>query len=111
MGIAWVPVVLACVFNLRPMAWLAARPLRVLGAVSFGTYLLHPVIISGAAYAGLAGRAWAGPIILPAVIFAAWLAHIIIEKPALRAADWCQPRRRGVRLKVDTVPDHREVIV
>jgi len=93
------------------MAWLAARPLRFLGAVSFGTYLLHPVIISGAVSAGLAGRASAGPIVLPVVIFAAWLAHIIIEKPALRAADWFQPRSRRVRLKAGSTSEHREVIV
>ena len=111
LGMAWVPVVFACVFNLRPAAWLAARPLHFLGAVSFGTYLLHPVIISGAASAGLAGRAWAGPVILPAVIVAAWLGHIVIEKPALRAADWFQPRTRRVHVKADTPPDHREVIV
>ena len=85
-GLAWVPVVLACAFDRRPMAWLAARPLRFLGAVSFGTYLLHPVIIAGGVSAGLAGRAWAGPLALAAVIVAAWLAHIIIERPALRAA-------------------------
>ena len=95
-GIVWVSVVFACVFNRRGLAWLAARPLRFLGAVSFGTYLLHPVIIAGAAHAGLAGRAWAGPIILPAVIAAAWLAHIIIEKPARRAADWFPSRRQAV---------------
>ena len=99
-GVAWVPVVFACVFNRRPVAWLAARPLRFFGAISFGTYLLHPVIIFGAESAGLAGRAWAGPAVLPAVIAAAWLAHIIIEKPALRAADWFGARR--VRLKAET---------
>ena len=109
-GMAWVPVVFACVFNLRPITWLATRPLRFLGAVSFGTYLLHPVIIAGAAYAGLAGRALAGPIVLSAVIVAAWLAHVIIEKPALRAADWFAPRRRSVRLNADTTSDHREVV-
>ena len=107
-GMAWVPVVFACVCNLRPVAWLAARPLRFFGAISFGMYLLHPVIISGAAYAGLAGRAWAGPAILAAVIVAAWLAHIGIEKPALRTADGFGPRRVG--LKAETPSDRREVI-
>ena len=105
---AWVPVVFACAFNLRPVAWFGARPLRFLGAISFGTYLLHPVIIFGAAYAGLAGRAWAGPAIPAAVIVAAWLAHIIIEKPALRAADSFGSRR--VRLKAEATSARREVI-
>jgi peptidoglycan/LPS O-acetylase OafA/YrhL len=103
-GMAWVPVVFACVFNLRPMSWLAAGPLRFLGAISFGTYLLHPVIVSGAAYAGLVGRAWAGPITVPAVVLAGWLAHVIVEKPALLAADWIQPRRRRVPVKADATP-------
>ena len=125
-GIAWVPVVFACAFGLRPMAVFAARPMRFLGAVSFGTYLLHPVIFSGAASAGLTGRAWAGPIVLAAVIVTAWLAHITIERPARRAADWFQ-QRRPLRLpalsvgegpalsvgegNVDARADQRDVIV
>ena len=93
-GVAWVPVVFACALGLRPMATFATRPMRFLGAIGFGTYLLHPVIVSGAVVAGLAGRVWAGPVVLAAVIVAAWLAHIIIEKPALGAADWFEQRRR-----------------
>jgi len=65
--------------------------------VSFGTYLLHPVIIAGAVSAGLAGRVWAGPLALAAVIAAAWLAHITIERPALRAADWLRRGRETAR--------------
>src|SRR5436189_287285 len=82
-GMAWVPVVFACAVDLRPMVVFATRPMRLLGAISFGTYLLHPVIFAGAAAAGLTGRAWAGPVMLAAVIVAAWLAHVVIEKPAL----------------------------
>lgn len=85
-GVAWVPVVLACAVGLRSIAWLATRPMRFLGAVSFGTYLFHPVIIAAAVSAGLAGRLWTGPAALAAVIVVAWLARVIIERPAQRAA-------------------------
>jgi peptidoglycan/LPS O-acetylase OafA/YrhL len=82
---------------------LGSRPLRFLGRISYGIYLLHFVVISNLIrFTPLHPRAYVlFALSLALVIAAAYAAHILIERPARDAINRWFDRRR------DTAPDDR----
>jgi peptidoglycan/LPS O-acetylase OafA/YrhL len=83
-GALWATVVLACAFGERHLSWLASRPLRYAGAISFSIYMTHPWVVSVATRAGLSGRFWAGGIVLFFVIVFGVFISRMIEYPGRR---------------------------
>jgi peptidoglycan/LPS O-acetylase OafA/YrhL len=82
---------------------LGSRPLRFLGQVSYGIYLLHFLVISNLIrFTPLHPKAYAlFALSLAVVIAVAMLAHILIERPARDAINRWFDRPR------QTPPDHR----
>ncbi len=63
------------------------HPLVVLGDLSYGTYLLHPVINALMVRSGLENAGWPNFLIcLGFTVSLAWCAHRFIEKPAMALA-------------------------
>jgi peptidoglycan/LPS O-acetylase OafA/YrhL len=77
-----------------PARWLASRPLRAVGRVSYGTYLWHFPILWAVARAG---TSWPAPVRIGLALAltgaAAWGSWILVEQPAQR---W-RARRTGRR--------------
>lgn len=82
--LVWGPVILACAFGLRATRVLASRALRYLGAISFGVYLFHPVVIAGLKHAGFAGTQLGGVVALAGTLAVAAALHHALEEPARR---------------------------
>lgn len=82
----------------RPVGgWLAARPLRVLGELSFPVYLWHMPLMLALRGAGLfpEGRPVAAlAVVLLVTLPVAWLSWNLVERPALRYAG-ARARRRA----------------
>ena len=83
-GALWAAVVLACVRGELLLSWLASRPLRYMGAISFSIYLTHPWVISLATYLGLSGTFWAGSVVVMLVVLFAALTFLFewLKDPA-----------------------------
>jgi peptidoglycan/LPS O-acetylase OafA/YrhL len=88
-GALWATVVLACAFGTPWLVWLASRPMRFLGKISFPLYLLHLWVVAAGTAIGLKGQIWAGPLLFAVMILVAWLAHISVEEPC---PVWPTPR-------------------
>jgi peptidoglycan/LPS O-acetylase OafA/YrhL len=77
----------------RPPAFLLSRPVRFLGAISYPLYLSHPTGLTLAAAFGIgagSGNPFARMALLvlfsvPVAIAMAWLLHVAVERPAMRA--------------------------
>lgn len=83
-GALWSIVILACASNSPKLRWLASRPLRYLGSLSFSIYLIHPWIVAIGAHLGLKDHWWSGAVLMIAVVAFASLSFRIIEDPARR---------------------------
>ncbi|UPU00218.1 hypothetical protein J4G48_0020260 [Bradyrhizobium barranii subsp. apii] len=81
-GALWGVAVLAVALRVPTLKWLAMRPLRYLGAISFSVYLTHPWVVAMARHFELIGTA-AGPIIFVFVILFATLAFRAVEAPGI----------------------------
>ncbi|MEO8460628.1 MAG: acyltransferase [Dokdonella sp.] len=86
-----VPILLAAAWDAKPSRWLFDnRPLRYLGATSFGVYLWHMPILLWIlphlpASLSAVGRFWLLlALVLPATLIVAHLSYWLIERPALR---------------------------
>jgi peptidoglycan/LPS O-acetylase OafA/YrhL len=89
----------------RPDAWsglMAARPTRWVGSVSYGLFLWHLPVFS-AVYALSGIDPFSGGIVpllvvgVPVSLALAWLSHVVVELPAMRAAGrWVRRRRTPV---------------
>jgi len=81
-ALLWAPVVFACLIKAEWTRFLASRHMRYIGKVSFGLYLLHPVVIVGLQSIGLEYKAIGGLIVLASSIAVAAIAYHVIEDPA-----------------------------
>ncbi|MGP3991622.1 acyltransferase family protein [Streptomyces sp. 3N207] len=66
---------------------LRARPIVFLGEISYGTYLVHFLVLAPT-FAALTHRGWSGPVsilcALPLVLAASWALYAGVEKPCVR---------------------------
>lgn len=71
------------------VGWLRSRPMVFLGRISYAFYLLHGFGLKGAEMLvpggwGFPGSALSSAIGLAAAIVIAWVAHLLVERPAVR---------------------------
>lgn len=80
-AIVWAPVIYACAFNFKGMAFLASKPMRFVGSISFGIYLLRPLVIIAAQALGMAGKLTSGMAVLIGSLIVGYIARKLIEEP------------------------------
>ena len=92
-AIAFGMLVFGAAGSSRAGTWLFAnRPMTFLGLVSYSLYLWHYPLLQVAQFAGATNGVHAPPwlivlgIVVPAILFVAWLSYRYVERPFLRTA-------------------------